>query len=82
MVELIFTCPHCNEIIIVNKKDLNCRIFRHGVYKNNHKQINPHLKKEICDFLVKNKLIYGCGKPFQIVYDNENNYNVVICDYI
>jgi hypothetical protein len=35
------------------------------------------MNKEACEELVKNDLIYGCGKPFQIV-KNE----AIICDYI
>lgn len=29
----IFMCPHCDGQIEVNKKNINCSIFRHGVYK-------------------------------------------------
>ena len=31
------------------------------------KQIDPHLKKEECDRLKSKNLIYGCGKPFQLI---------------
>ncbi len=75
---MIIKCPHCKDEIYIDKKDLNCRIFRHGVYKKTLKQINPHLKKKLCDDLFNKKLIYGCSKPFRI--DEKNN--VVICDYI
>ena len=53
-------------MIIINIKDFNCKIFRHGVYKNNNKQIEPHLNIKECDRLFNEKLIYGCGKPFKI----------------
>ena len=72
----IIQCPHCKEFIEI--LELNCRIFRHGIYKDNYKQIPPHLAKSQCDFLKENNLIYGCGKPFKI---NSNN-NPEICDYI
>jgi hypothetical protein len=76
---MIIICPHCyNYIEII---ELNCCIFRHGTYKLNNKQINPHLKKEECVYLIKNNLIYGCGKPFQIII-NKNEIKVIICDYI
>lgn len=75
----IIICPHCNNYIII--KELNCGIFRHGIYKNNGNQINPHASKEICDELVKNNLIYGCGKPFQIIEINDT-FELKICDYI
>ena len=57
---------------------MNCKIFRCGIYKSNGQQINPHLNKSICDELVANNLIYGCGKPFLI----DNNNNALICEYI
>jgi hypothetical protein len=72
---LIVKCPHCNESVIIEQ--INCAIFRHGVYKINNDQIDPHMNREACEELVKNDLIYGCGKPFQIV-----NNEAIICDYI
>lgn len=72
-----FLCPHCLIGVEVKKKELNCKIFRCGVYKSNNKQINPHAKKELCDKLKKEDLIYGCGKPFMF----KGTY-VEICDYI
>ena len=74
--EMIINCPHCNQLIIII--ELNCRIFRCGIYKNNFEQINPHSNKSICDELIINNLIYGCGKPFRI----DNNNKVLICEYI
>lgn len=76
----IFNCPHCFQIIQVHKKQLNCCIFRHGVFKKNMKQINPHTPKKICDKLIKENKIYGCGKPFK--FNKGNNPTVEICDYI
>jgi hypothetical protein len=78
-------CPNCNDLIIIKK--VNCGIFRHGVLKKNNKQIPPHAKKDFCDKLVKDDLIYGCGQPFQIIKDKTDPKNiqkmkVVICDYI
>lgn len=78
---LLFNCPHCKELIQVNIKDLNCHIFRHAVYKNSGKQINPHSCKEKCDALVKKNLVFGCAKPFRIDKIGEN-FIVNICDYI
>ena len=74
---LIFPCPHCEQYITVAKNEINCKIFRHGVFKNDFNQMNPHEKKEKCDQFSQNDTIYGCGKPFRI----ENN-KVEICDYI
>ena len=78
--ELIITCPHCNLSIIIEK--MNCCIFRHGILKATGKQINPHADKNTCDELFSQQLIFGCGKPFQIVKNNEKEYIAVICHYI
>jgi uncharacterized C2H2 Zn-finger protein len=59
-----FECPHCSMLIEIEKNMINCKIFRHGHYKNNLKQIDPHSSKEICDKLSEQDKIYGCGKPF------------------
>ena len=80
-MELCLLCPNCNDSIIINEKDINCAIFRHGVYKNSYIQMNSHETKETCDKLLNNNEIYGCGKPFCLV-KKDNNYIVEICDYI
>jgi DNA-directed RNA polymerase subunit RPC12/RpoP len=77
--EFYINCPHCNDIIIIEK--LNCRIFRHGIYKDSNKQINPHASKDECEQLIKNNEIYGCGKPFMIETHN-NIHKVIVCEYI
>ncbi len=77
--EPILICPHCKDFIIIKK--INCGIFRHGVLIKNKKQIDPHAPKEMCDYYVKNNLLYGCGKPFKIV-DNNGTLDTEICDYI
>ena len=51
MSEPILKCPHCNEYVIIEK--INCAIFRHGIFKNNLQQIDPHALKELCDFYSK-----------------------------
>jgi hypothetical protein len=70
-------CPHCGDYIII--EELNCGIFRHGVYKTGE-QIDPHMKEKQCLQLVKDCLIYGCGKPFQIIINN--GIHVQKCEYI
>jgi hypothetical protein len=55
--------------------------------KHNGTQIDPHSSKDLCDYYIEKQLIFGCGKPFQII-PNENSKNnddkfiTVICDYI
>lgn len=77
----IYQCPHCGDYIETEKGQLNCKIFRHGVYKSNGKQVPPHSKKSLCDQLFNECLIYGCGKPYQI-YKADDAWYVRKCDYI
>ena len=79
MSQLVLLCPHCQEPIII--EELNCCIFRHGILKESGKQIDPHSSKELCDYYISHKKIFGCGKPFQIVKFN-NEYTAVVCGYI
>lgn len=77
--EHILQCPHCHEYVII--EEINCGIFRHGFFKTNNEQINPHAQKDECDNYIIFNLIYGCGKPFKIIFI-DNKYNIEICDYI
>ena len=74
-------CPHCNEFISINLLDINCAIFRHGVFKDTLESIPPHSTKEYCEQLVEREYIFGCGKPFRLIIEN-NEYKTEICDYI
>ena len=78
---IIIECPHCKQSILVYKKEFNCKIFIHGVFKKTLKQVDPHLSKKECDRLFKNKLIYGCGKPYKLI-EKDGNYTTEICGYI
>lgn len=60
----LFECPHCCGLAQVNKKDINCTVFRHGVFKSNMQPIPPHSTKAECKRLLESGLIHGCGKPF------------------
>jgi hypothetical protein len=97
-MDYVFICKHCEEPFVVSHVDFNCRILRHGVYKRDMKHIPPHASKEDCDALVRDGLIYGCGRPLKIVETatttttttstttstdaKSPTYDVVICDYI
>lgn len=72
---LYLCCPHCN--ILIEISQINCGIFRHGTYKKDHTQIDPHLPKDKCEELVEKGLIYGCGKPFRY-----NGTSLEVCEYI
>ena len=78
--EFVVICPHCNNNILIEQ--INCAIFRHAVIKETLTQINPHTSKETCDKLFKDKIIFGCGKPFKIIKNDKNEYVAIICDYI
>jgi len=82
MTDLIIKCPHCLEEIIIKTTEINCAIFRHGIYKKTMEQINPHMNKIHCDNLKSKDLIYGCGKPFKLINDSDNSFKAIICDYI
>jgi hypothetical protein len=77
---LIVQCPHCIQIIEI--VEVNCKIFRCGIYRDTYLQIPPHLPKSRCDFLSNNDKIYGCGKPFMIVLQSDDTYTSKVCDYI
>lgn len=80
---LIFECPNCNLQIQVYKNEINCCVFRHGIYKNTYQQIPPHLSKIECDELLKNNKIYGCCIPFYFCKNKIiNESTIIICDYI
>jgi hypothetical protein len=76
---IVVTCPHCE--LLVEIESINCAIFRHGVFKKDNKQINPHSSKEDCDRYINNDMIIGCGKPFKLEFE-KNEYKAIICDYI
>jgi len=75
----IFECPHCDQLILVLKNEINCCIFRHSITKD-FEQINSHLSEELCNQLLKNESIFGCSKPFKFV-NGEFPY-VEACDYM
>jgi hypothetical protein len=76
----IVECPHCNEPILIEAT--NCCIFRHGVLKENGRQIDPHCSIELCTYYISNNKIYGCGKPFKLVLNEKRKIIAIICDYI
>ena len=75
----VITCPHCSEPIII--EELNCCIFRHGIFKETLVQIDPHSSEELCNYYISEKKIYGCGKPFEIINVN-GEYCAIKCGYI
>ena len=72
---LLINCPNCKQFIIMEA--INCGIARCGIFKNSYEQIPPHLEREKCLELVRERLIYGCGQPFKIVENKAEK-----CDWI
>ena len=77
----IFECPHCNELIQVGEREINCQIFRHGVMKQTWVQVGAHTSKKECDRLVEHSLIYGCGKPFRMLSEHGKWAYAEECEY-
>ena len=83
----VFICLHCQQPFVIHGNDFNCRILRHGVFKENLQPIPPHATKDECNALVQSGTIYGCAGPLQIVAGGgagggDGAWDVVICDYI
>jgi hypothetical protein len=81
-MSFVVSCPYCDEFILIYEKDTNCLVFRHGIYKNSFRQIDPHLSKPECERLVSNDLIYGCAGPFMIHMETGNHWVARKCGYI
>ena len=80
--DIIVICPHCKQPIVVNEKEINCAIFRHAMYVDSGKQIDPHSPKDVCETLVKDGKVYGCAKPFKLVRVDSVNFIAEKCEYI
>jgi hypothetical protein len=78
--DIVVSCPHCQSPILIEQ--LNCKIFRHGIFITNGQQMNPHETKEVCEYFVANKMIYGCGKPFRIISATNGSLVAIVCGYI
>lgn len=77
---IIVTCPHCE--CQVEILEVNCRIFRHGVFKQTGAQVPPHSSKENCDMWFVERQVYGCTKPFKLVQETNGDWIAQVCDYI
>ena len=77
---IIYSCPHCGDMIITQLDELNCCIFRHGFNFKTGQQIPQHASEAECQALSNNKDIIGCCKPYEIIKIN-SNYIAQICTY-
>lgn len=78
-MKIYIQCPHCEGMVEILQ--INCGIFRHGIYKNMQTQLNPHAPENICREASKKEKIYGCGKPFKLEF-REKEYIAIKCEYI
>jgi len=60
----LINCPHCQ--ISIEVLELNCCIFRCGVYRENGEQINQHMPEIEAKLLFLRDQIWGCGRQFRI----------------
>ena len=82
---ILFECPHCQEPVLVERDQVNCAIFRHGVFKTTGQQMDPHAPKAHCDQVAAEGAIWGCGKPFRLVLDTkakDGTFSAQICEYL
>jgi hypothetical protein len=65
---IMFTCPYeeCQGTITVAPNQINCGVFRHGVYKATGRPVGAHLSQDKCLELVRQGKVYGCVQPFRI----------------
>lgn len=81
----MFQCPHCNGTVLVKRRDVRCRIFRHATFKHNARPISPHAPQAMCEKYVRQGVVYGCARPMLFVFgDSANNrpHTVKPCGYI
>ena len=78
-MEFIISCPHCSGLITVHSQEINCRIFRHGVYPDGS-LVPPHASEAECKEAIE-KGALGCCKPFEIELISDN-WVAKKCDYI
>lgn len=62
----VYSCPKCNESIIIEPNDFRCGQFVHAIYKSNMKRVNPHSKSSFVQKLIKSGKVFGCGAFFTL----------------
>ena len=68
-------CPHCHQHLWI--EEINCGIFRCGVYKDTFEPLPPHFTQNECTRVRDEGIIYGCAQPFRF-----DGTHVTICEYI
>ena len=76
---ILVNCPACKDLIYIEQ--INCGIFRHGIFKHNMEQIPPHSNKEFIDNLIQTNNIIGCGQAFKLSYDIDGKITAIFCSF-
>lgn len=79
VVQIFVNCPHCGGGIVV--LEVNCTIFRHAAFRSNGEQIPSHSTQQNIESWRMNNLIMGCGGPFKVVKNLDNEWVAEICNY-
>jgi len=74
MDDFNIVCPYCDGAVQIKRKDLNCRVFRHGVHTITNIGINPHMTESAVELMIQNNLLRGCGKQF--IFDGKTTQKV------
>ena len=78
-----FLCPHCNDVCTVQKNQIHCRTFRHAQLRPDARGggrlrfLSMHAPQHECERWVREKLIFGCGKPFRF-----DGRTAIKCGYV
>jgi len=76
----VVQCPHCFEYVCID--EVNCGIFRHGVYKHTMLPVDPHATYDQCQVIILSDTCFGCVKPFRLEKNSLNVVTAVKCGYI
>ena len=77
---LFVICPHCSGMVEV--LEINCAIFRHGVFADTGQQVPPHCTQEEHLQWVRSGRLIGCGFPFRVRRESTGDLVAEPCEYI
>lgn len=69
------SCPHCSGLIMIDKREINCGVFRH-LSRRDERRVSPHAPQAECQALVRSGEGLGCGGAFRF-----DGTNTSICGY-
>lgn len=74
-------CPGCGGVVEVKKGQVNCAIFRHGVFKDGS-QVPPHSTEAQIKMFRAVNIMEGCGAPFKLIDDGKEGKIAITCGYV